>query len=101
MCGLLFFRDRSGLVQSLEHVRALSRMTQRGPDHSALVYGADFLIGHTRLAIIDPTPESNQPFWDRDGWFALVLNGEIYNYKELRNELLGTGLHLKTKSVSG
>ncbi|MGH8546085.1 MAG: hypothetical protein ACREX3_21180, partial [Gammaproteobacteria bacterium] len=42
---------------------------------------------HTRLSLLDLSSRSSQPFWDRKGRFALVYNGEIYNFKELRHRL--------------
>ncbi|MBD0326162.1 MAG: asparagine synthetase B, partial [Pyrinomonadaceae bacterium] len=53
-------------------------------------------LGHRRLAIIDPTPAGHQPMLSRDGRFALTFNGEIYNYRELREELLSRGLSFQT-----
>lgn len=74
----------------------------RGPDMQAVVpieAGPHTVtMGHNRLSIIDPVPGSNQPFFTRDGAVSLVFNGEIYNYKELRTELLALGRTFVTAS---
>ena len=64
----------------------LSSMPWRGPDARAVEAVGPHTLGHLRLSIIDPRPESNQPFHGPHGE-VLVFNGEIYNYVELRAEL--------------
>jgi asparagine synthase (glutamine-hydrolysing) len=60
----------------------------RGPDATGKYSDANFAaLGHNRLAIIDLSPQSNQPFLDSSGRYVLVFNGEIYNYIELKQEL--------------
>ena len=60
----------------------------RGPDATGKYYDTYFAaLGHNRLAIIDLSPQSNQPFFDHTGRYVLVFNGEIYNYIELKSEL--------------
>jgi asparagine synthase (glutamine-hydrolysing) len=53
---------------------------------------AGVVLGHRRLAIIDPSPAGHQPMATPDGRFVLALNGEIYNYRELRLELETLGV---------
>jgi asparagine synthase (glutamine-hydrolysing) len=53
-------------------------------------------LGHRRLAIIDPSPAGHQPMFSEDGRLALTFNGEIYNYRELRAELLAKGRRFRT-----
>lgn len=78
----------------------LATMNRRGPDangHFSGRLGRKFVsLLHTRLSIIDLEQRSNQPF-QRDG-LAIAFNGEIYNYKELAEELLSSGVVLKTNS---
>ena len=71
----------------------------RGPDHRAIVAlpGA-LVLGFNRLSIIDLSPEANQPFWDAEHRRCITLNGEIYNYVELRKELSGAGYRFRTSS---
>lgn len=76
----------------------------RGPDAQAMVAieaGAHFVVlGHNRLSIVDPVPGSNQPMSTADGSVTLVFNGEIYNYKELRELLVARGRFFYTASDS-
>lgn len=78
---------------------ALHKLKHRGPDDSGFhVYptgGAGVLLGHTRLSIIDLSTAGHQPLHSKDGRFAIVFNGEIYNYRELRTELecFGNSFH--------
>lgn len=73
----------------------LSRLAHRGPNDQGLerFHRAEgtAVLGHTRLSIIDLTSGGHQPMRSRDGRYALIFNGEIYNYKELRQELQGLG----------
>jgi asparagine synthase (glutamine-hydrolysing) len=81
-------------------VRTLQSMDHRGPDGSGRrvisLSGATVTLLHTRLAIIDPDPRSAQPF-EAQGC-VLIFNGEIYNYLELRDELVALGHSFRTDS---
>lgn len=74
----------------------------RGPDYQASIVlqgkHADVILGHNRLSIIDLTDQANQPMSDITGRFCIVYNGEIYNYRELKNELTQLGQRFKTNS---
>jgi len=59
----------------------------RGPDGTDFFVAPNVSLGHNRLAIIDLSPSGAQPMKSRDGRYVIVFNGEIYNYRELRNEL--------------
>ena len=89
ICGELRFD------QSVPDMEALKRMTaklaRRGPDHEGFFNGGALAFGHRRLSIIDLTAHSDQPMVDDDLKMALVFNGTIYNYKELRAELVEMG----------
>jgi asparagine synthase (glutamine-hydrolysing) len=66
----------------------LASQSHRGPDATGKYVDSNFAaLGHNRLAIIDLSPQSNQPLVDESGRFVLVFNGEIYNYIELKKEL--------------
>lgn len=89
MCGIagIAGSDRSvieTMTRSLVH---------RGPDGNAIWTGNGASLGHCRLAILDPTPQGDQPMWNDDRTVAIVFNGEIYNYRRLRDE---EGLRCKT-----
>lgn len=74
------------------------QMIRRGPDGAGLWREAEGRIGlaHRRLAILDPTPAGTQPMWSTDGRYAIVFNGEIYNFQQLRAELARQGHHFRT-----
>lgn len=76
----------------------MDAMRRRGPDNSEIYWGDGFALGHQRLAIIDCSAEANQPFRDATGRYLISYNGEIYNYRELRKELLPAGVELRTNS---
>jgi asparagine synthase (glutamine-hydrolysing) len=74
-------------------------MIHRGPDDQSFEKITDDLIfGHVRLSIIDLHEGSNQPFCDETGNYWIVFNGEIFNYLEIKAELLALGHHFKTSS---
>jgi len=71
--------------------KATDAITARGPDNRGL-YNNDFVgLGHTRLSIIDTSAAGSQPMTDPTGRYQIVYNGEIYNFKELRKELIDSG----------
>jgi asparagine synthase (glutamine-hydrolysing) len=92
MCGIAGYWTRladQGVEPNLE--QSLQMLHNRGPDSHGLErhvgpWGKCGL-GHTRLSIIDLSPTGHQPMQSADGRFAVVYNGEIYNYRELRTEL--------------
>ncbi|MFO1423352.1 MAG: N-acetylglutaminylglutamine amidotransferase [Candidatus Competibacteraceae bacterium] len=71
--------------------RMLRRLARRGPDHEGIWSDGPLLFGHRRLSVIDLSDRSNQPMVDPNLGLALVFNGAIYNYRELRRELLAKG----------
>jgi asparagine synthase (glutamine-hydrolysing) len=89
MCGIFGFKlnrtlNESDINKSLKH---LSLLSSRGPDNQGYYIDKEngVFLGHTRLSIIDLSEESNQPFIK--GNSVIVYNGEVYNYKELKEEL--------------
>ncbi len=92
MCGIggeLRFDD--GAPDSALLERMLQRLTRRGPDDAGIWVDGPLGLGHRRLAVIDLSARSHQPMVDPDLELALVFNGAIYNYRELRRELLAKG----------
>lgn len=78
-------------------VRAmLDRLVHRGPDAEGLAAGSGWVLGVRRLAIIDLV-SGDQPVANEDGRVHAVLNGEIYNYRELREELVACGHVLRSQ----
>lgn len=101
MCGL------SGVIGNTLNstdVRNIKKFTERiqnrGPDGTNVLSHLDdgFIVGHTRLAIIDISTRADQPFVDQSGSVFLIFNGEIYNYLELKDELEAIGFGFTTKS---
>ncbi len=94
MCGLL-----GSLPATNEHFfkEALCLLRHRGPDGTKTFHDGDKIsLGHTRLAIIDTSESASQPFTYE--YLIVVLNGEIYNYIELRRELITLGFTFRTQS---
>jgi asparagine synthase (glutamine-hydrolysing) len=80
-------------------VRMTQRIAHRGPDHDAVWSdGARAAIGYRRLAIVDLSPEGHQPRFAHGGRLAMVFNGEIYNFVELREELEAAGVGFRGHS---
>ncbi len=109
MCGVAGFTARSGRAGDRATIaRMVAALAHRGPDGSQIwttqIAGEDRLLalGHTRLAILDLNERSLQPFHGEDGtWGAgltIAFNGEIYNYLELRDELVASGYAFRTDS---
>jgi asparagine synthase (glutamine-hydrolysing) len=100
MCGIngVYFADSSKEINRSMFEHSLKSMAYRGPDHCGTLVKKGIALGHNRLSIIDISANANQPFISTDGRFALVFNGEIFNYKELRRELESTGEKFSTNS---
>lgn len=83
MCGII--GDTNSDKQTIRE--SLAKFAYRGPDARAFYEDAVICLGHARLSVIDLDRRSTQPFFDAEKETAIVYNGEIYNYKELRTEL--------------
>lgn len=97
MCGIAGIIGEGSNIESLRTM--LKTQEHRGPDDTGMFSEERAVLGHNRLAIIDLTKESNQPFISNDERYILVFNGEIYNYIELKQKL-NTAYEFKTKSDS-
>jgi asparagine synthase (glutamine-hydrolysing) len=78
--------------------KSLEKMYYRGPDFSNIETKQFSALGHNRLSIIDLNPRSNQPMKTEDNRYSIVFNGEIYNYKELKQELISLGISFFSES---
>lgn len=100
MCGLFALADWSGLKPSQTDWAQAAReqLRVRGPDHDAVTVMPDGIcvLAHTRLSILDPTPASDQPMVDPRTGVAIVFNGEIYNFKDLRGDLVSAGVEFSS-----
>lgn len=98
MCGITgIFSFKSGLESSNAVHFMLEDLKHRGPDANAVWHEGPVSMGHTRLSIIDLDEAANQPMHDSSERYVIVFNGEIYNYRELRN-LLTDGYKFNTNS---
>jgi asparagine synthase (glutamine-hydrolysing) len=99
MCGL------SGII-NLQHKqvdpaiihRMSNCMAHRGPDADGFYIKDEVALGHRRLSIIDLSATANQPMFDASGRYAMIFNGEMYNFAEVKRQL--TGYPFKTHSDS-
>jgi asparagine synthase (glutamine-hydrolysing) len=99
MCGIVGFASISAAPTDwLQTGR--DALQHRGPDDAGLWLSPDARVGlaHRRLAIIDLSPGGHQPMLDAGGTCAIVYNGEIYNYRELKAELAAKGHSFRTQS---
>ncbi len=98
ICGELRFDGQPADLGAIE--RMCTRLERRGPDHGGSFSDGVLGLGHRRLAIIDLSAHANQPLIDQELGLALVFNGTIYNYRELRHELLEQGYHFFSEGDS-
>ena len=97
MCGICVIVDDRGNVKA-PMVRALcDRITHRGPDSEGIAVSGRVGLGMRRLSIID-LEGGRQPIFNEDGTLAIVFNGEIYNYRELKRDLIQRGHRFATAS---
>jgi asparagine synthase (glutamine-hydrolysing) len=98
MCGIFgFISHKSDAVPEKDRLRETASLLQhRGPDARGFHVEPGVALVHTRLSLLDLTERGNQPFWDRESRYALIYNGEIYNFQELRAELAAEGAHFET-----
>jgi asparagine synthase (glutamine-hydrolysing) len=99
VCGLVAAVSRKRDIREVDLAKMLSLAEHRGPDGQGLVFSdgkswgvrpgesIQVGLGHVRLSILDPSDASSQPFVSACGRYAMVFNGEIYNFTELRREL--------------
>ncbi|MFO0629821.1 MAG: asparagine synthase (glutamine-hydrolyzing) [Polyangiales bacterium] len=103
MCGITGFLARDGALApaDLDAVRRMNAaQTHRGPDAEGLWSAGPCALGHRRLSIIDLSDEARQPLVNEDGTVAVVVNGEIYNFATLREELRAKGHRFRSQSDS-
>ena len=103
MCGLVgifSYGISAATINEPELIRMRDQMLHRGPDGRGVWISPDQRVGlaHRRLAIIDLTENGSQPMASGDGRYQIVFNGEIYNFQELRSELISQGVSFRGHS---
>jgi len=99
MCGFVgFIEEKDENTEKVVHAMA-DQIVHRGPDHGDYFVGDLASLGFRRLSIIDLST-GNQPIYNEDKTKVLVYNGEIYNYKDIRADLLDKGHQFSTKTDS-
>ena len=100
MCGILAYASCRLPVDRSEFEAGLAELIPRGPDFgdSAFHLNDSVALGHRRLAVLDLNPRSNQPFSSDSSQAQIVFNGEVYNFRALRDELRSKGYRFYTES---
>lgn len=100
MCGIVGYIKPDGVVNRDEFIKMRDTLIHRGPDAAGALYfeNGSIALGHRRLAFLDLSSAGNQPMSNEDESTWIVLNGEIYNYKELRALLIAKGHVFKTQT---
>ncbi len=95
MCGIAGYWSADSRAREVLP-RMTAALAHRGPDADGFYYDGPVGLGHRRLSIIDIVG-SNQPLVSEDGSIVVIFNGEIYNFRELREELMAAGHKFLTK----
>jgi asparagine synthase (glutamine-hydrolysing) len=99
MCGICGKVNLDGgLVDESVLTSMTNSLIHRGPDDKGIYRKGIIGLGHRRLSIIDLSPAGHQPMCNEDGTVWIVCNGEIYNFQELRQDLVGKGHVFRSKS---
>ncbi len=100
MCGItgIMAFNLVGKMNMIHLAHATRILEKRGPDFQDIYHDQFVGLGHRRLSIIDLSEQANQPMWDDTQRYALVFNGEIFNYRQLRTELEQQGVPFSTQS---
>lgn len=95
MCGIAGF---FWLKNTFKYTNYKNHISHRGPDYYGYTLNNQLFLGHSRLSIQDLSENANQPMYSTSGYFTIVYNGEIYNFQELKSELLDLGYKFKSTS---
>ena len=93
MCGIAGYVGEGGRGDLEKMVDAIKH---RGPDDKGIFLVGDVGLAHARLSVIDLSERGHQPMFNEDKTIGIVFNGEIYNFKELKNELIKLGYKFKS-----
>jgi asparagine synthase (glutamine-hydrolysing) len=95
ICGVVGIESREASEPVVR--RMMAAMIHRGPDEEGVLLAPPVAAGMRRLSIVD-LPGGSQPVWNETGTLAIVYNGEVYNFRELRAELESAGHRFRTRS---
>jgi len=97
MCGIsgFFGTFEPSLLKIMNHCQS-----HRGLDDSGILLNKNYGVGlaHRRLSILDLSPLGHQPMWDSTEQVVIVFNGEIYNYKKIKNQLINNGYNFRNNT---
>jgi len=99
MCGYVGFTNTIGESAPEVLTAMMDKIVHRGPDSHGQFVNDDIALGFRRLSIID-LEAGHQPLYNEDNTLAMVFNGEIYNYRQIREGLVAAGHVFKTESDS-
>ena len=99
MCGITgYYKSSKRQIANNSLQFATNTISHRGPDDVGCFEDDNIGLGHRRLSIIDLSSAGHQPMTSASGRFIIAYNGEIYNYLQLKNELLSEGYLFKSQS---
>ena len=95
MCGIVGFASSNFTELSLK--KMTNRLQHRGPDAEGFFFNDGVGLGHRRLSILDLSTAANQPFRSQCGRYIMVYNGEVYNFRQVRDDIVKEkGIQFKT-----
>lgn len=99
MCGIAgAYSFKNKIIQDEWLQNAANSLNKRGPDNQNFVTIGKASLVHARLSIIHTSTQANQPIYDSTERYAIIFNGEIFNYQTIKKELEEKGVQFKTQS---
>ena len=98
ICGIIDFSNQIEEKKQIIHVMA-EKILHRGPDDSGAFSDENISLGFKRLSILD-IKNGNQPIFNKNKSIVSIFNGEIYNFKEIKKELIEKGYNFVTETDS-
>lgn len=96
MCGICGYSLIESFYSNEKIKTMLNKIRHRGPDSDGFYIENNTALGHSRLSILDLSITGNQPMYSDDEKFVIVFNGEIYNFQELKKELIALNISFKS-----
>ena len=87
MCGVSGIISKKNIVDQKNILFMNEMISHRGPDQSGYLKYKNLLLGHVRLSVLDPSDKGRQPM-SVNGQHWIIFNGEVYNYKEIKKDLI-------------